>query len=255
MYCTNKPMQMNEPQESKQITDASKTKDFSILLNTAESENEKGKSESLRTECAGSRSNSVQNNHIPTLQVPGLWAHPAVFAGMSDTSFLQRQAALARAAQLQVAALALSCNVRATVLAAQLHHGSAQIQDQESPITAGGEAFHQQLIDLAALTGGLENQFARPAASIPSLTSQLTSSALAACQQIQDAQMPPGQTNQDANLHRAGLLRAVATKILTPSVKETTREMERPPGPAVTPCRARSMPMDHNFKVSYVVYL
>jgi hypothetical protein len=80
-----------------------------------------------------------------------------------------------------------------------------------------------------------------------SAPSQLTSSALAARQQIQDAQMP---TNQDMILDRAGLHRAPVVTASTASINSSKSSIQNPPGSVVVPCRARGMPMDHNFKAS-----
>jgi hypothetical protein len=91
---------------------------------------------------------------------------------------------------------------------------------------------------------------ASPMISAPA--SQLTSSALASRQQLQDAQMAPGQTNQDT-LDRAGLHRAPVHSGSSVAGSTGTVSTQIPKRSSIAPCRARGMPMDHNFKVSFCV--
>ena len=183
---------------------------------------------------------------------------------------LQQQAALAAAAQQQLAALALATDIRAAVATAQLQQAN-QIQNQDILIaraTALGQnqlnlaGIGQQQLGLASIAGGLSKEqleqlqeyqkqllsMASPMMSAPA--SQLTSSVLAARQQLQDAQMAPGQTNQDTILDRAGLHRAPAHSGSSLAGSFCSGSTQVPPGSSIVPCRARGMPMDHNFKVS-----
>jgi hypothetical protein len=40
-----------------------------------------------------------------------------------------------------------------------------------------------------------------------------------------------------------------------PAVVVNKEEIEKAPGSVIVPCRARGMPMDHNFKVRYISYV
>jgi hypothetical protein len=190
-----------------------------------------------------------------------------------DTTLLQQQAAFAAAAQQQVAAFALAAEIRAAVATAQLQQAK-QIQNQDVLIARAAALSqnhlnlagigHQQLL-LASLAGGLSNDqvqqlqeyqkqmLSLASAMISAPASQLTSSALAARQQLQDAQMAPGQTNQDKILDRAGLHRAPVHSGSSVAGSTGTVSTQIPKGSSIVSCRARGMPMDHNFKVSFCV--
>lgn len=217
--------------------------------------------------------NSERESETVKKQPPQMKVPVASAPGVNDkTSLHQQLSAYAAAAQQHVAALTRANDFRAAVAAAQLQQFAAQIQNQDM-LFASAAALTQQQLGLTGLAEGVQNQkqqlealqrqqqqlllmsaAAAAAAATPAPKSQLTSSALAARQQIQDAQLPPGQTNQDTILNRAGLHRAptglTSSSSVAGSTSTGTVSTQRPAGSVIVPCRARGMPMDHNFKVS-----
>jgi len=264
---------MSDPIHKKQPTESSRTSPLSLLLDAADSQtSEKGKEGKMKSATAPPNPNTntklqtpAQPKEIQSQQQRQLQAilplvpHPA---GINGATLLQQQAAFAAAAQQQVAALALATDIRAAVAAAQLQQ-AANIQNHDLLI-ARAAALNQQQLGLAGLAGGLSKEQLEELQRQQHLIAmaapgQLTSSALAARQQIQDAQMPPGQTNQDTILNRAGLHRAPMGVPSSSSIAGSTStglmSIQKPPGSVVVPCRARGMPMDHNFKVCYLCAL
>ena len=220
---------------------------------------------------AGANAGSTPPNIVPQQNNQH---QPSDASVMSDASLIQQQATLAAAVQQQVAALVLATDIRAAVAAAQLQQ-AAQIQNQDILMARAAALSQQQLglagisqqnFGLAGIAGLSKDQLeelqkqqkqmlsmAAPIMAGP--PPQLTSSALAASQQLQDAQMPPGQTNLDAILDRAGLHQASihSSASVAGSTSTGTGGIQRPPGSTLVPCRARGMPMDHNFKVNNIV--
>ena len=181
-------------------------------------------------------------------------------SGLNGVNLFQQHNALAAAQQQQVAALALAADISAAVTSAQLQQ-AVQIQNHDLLI-ARAIAVAQQQLGLPGLTCVISKQqleefqrrqllaIAGHAAQLGnSAPSQLTSSVLAAHQQIQGAHM---STNQDSILDRAGLHRAPVVASCSASVapSSSNSSIQKPPGSVVVPCRARGMPMDHNFKAS-----
>jgi len=61
----------------------------------------------------------------------------------------------------------------------------------------------------------------------------------------------PEQMNQDSV--RGDSARAVEKKPATTAAEKNKEDLRKTPGTVIVPCRARGMPMDHNFKTAYFV--
>mmetsp|Transcript_4042 Transcript_4042/g.6312 ORF Transcript_4042/g.6312 Transcript_4042/m.6312 type:complete len:666 (+) Transcript_4042:42-2039(+) len=184
--------------------------------------------------------------------------------------FNQNAAIVAAQQQQQAAALALASDIRTAVAAAQLRQ-AAQLQNQDILFArtaalqqlgalggSGNVDQFQQELELQRLEE-LERRQLLAAAS-----SGAPVGALAARQQfeLQEHQIRQEQLdrqlsgqNGESLLDRAGL-RATADSGGTRSTSEETSNkdsFQKTPGSVVVPCRARGMPMDHNFKTAYFV--
>lgn len=70
---------------------------------------------------------------------------------------------------------------------------------------------------------------------------------------VRPAEVPsaPEQLNQDSVKSESA--RAVQKKTSTSAAEKTKEDLRKTPGTVIVPCRARGMPMDHNFKTAYFV--
>lgn len=192
--------------------------------------------------------------------------------GGGEDIFQQNAAIVAAQQQQQAAALALASDIRTAVAAAQLRQ-AAQLQNQDFLLArtaalqqlglggggaggAGMEHLHQEL-ELHRLEEYERRQLLAAAASGAPI------GALAARQQLelQEAQIRQEQLDRqlsqgnDSMLDRAGL-RAPSDGAggRNASAEGGSKDsFQKTPGSVVVPCRARGMPMDHNFKTAYFV--
>lgn len=196
---------------------------------------------------------------------------------MGESEFYQQNAHLVAAQQQQqAAALALASDIRTAVAAAQLRQ-AAQYQNQDH-LFMSRNATLQQLGLGGGLGGGgieqlqqelelhrLEEMERRQLLAAASAGAPM--GALAARQQmeLQEAQMRQeqyerqmgggGGGGQESMLDRAGLRPPMDNGGgRGPSSDAGSKDsFQKTPGSVVVPCRARGMPMDHNFKTAYFV--
>eukprot|EP00543_Licmophora_paradoxa_P006206 CAMPEP_0202445890 /NCGR_PEP_ID=MMETSP1360-20130828/4607_1 /ASSEMBLY_ACC=CAM_ASM_000848 /TAXON_ID=515479 /ORGANISM="Licmophora paradoxa, Strain CCMP2313" /LENGTH=556 /DNA_ID=CAMNT_0049062295 /DNA_START=45 /DNA_END=1715 /DNA_ORIENTATION=- len=199
--------------------------------------------------------------------------------GMADAELLQQNAALVAAQQQQqAAALALASDIRTAVAAAQLRQ-AAQFQNQDL-LLARAAAVQQQLGALGGAPGvdqlqhelelrGLEElerrQLLAAAAGAPlgsiAARQQLEFQEAHMRQEQLDRQLGANGGESSGLLERAGLRQGPVAAPEPTSSAATRTQSETPskesfqktPGSVVVPCRARGMPMDHNFKTAYFV--
>lgn len=170
--------------------------------------------------------------------------------------------------QQQAAALALASDIRSAVAAAQLRQ-AAQLQNQDL-LLARAAAMQQQLGGLGGVDVQQELELQRleeleRRQLLAAAAAGAPIGALAARQQLelQEAQLRQEQIDRqlqqaaagDSILDRAGMRPpapdpSAPTCRVVPSSDQATKDtFQKTPGSVVVPCRARGMPMDHNFKV------
>eukprot|EP00545_Synedropsis_sp_CCMP1620_P013422 CAMPEP_0119005676 /NCGR_PEP_ID=MMETSP1176-20130426/1861_1 /TAXON_ID=265551 /ORGANISM="Synedropsis recta cf, Strain CCMP1620" /LENGTH=573 /DNA_ID=CAMNT_0006957513 /DNA_START=29 /DNA_END=1750 /DNA_ORIENTATION=- len=190
---------------------------------------------------------------------------------LGENEFFQQNAALVAAQQQQqAAALALASDIRTAVAAAQLRqHAQFQNQDlmlarnatlQQLGLGGGGGGVEQlqqelelhrleemerrQLMAAAAAGGPMGNLNARQ---------QLELQEAQIRQEQYDRQMGGGGGGESL-LDRAGLRAPMDNGGRGPANDAGSKDsFQKTAGSVVVPCRARGMPMDHNFKTAYFV--
>mmetsp|Transcript_31413 Transcript_31413/g.34777 ORF Transcript_31413/g.34777 Transcript_31413/m.34777 type:complete len:620 (+) Transcript_31413:70-1929(+) len=280
---------MNRQLTGKSIRDATEASPLSLLVHAADSQRSSGKgggkagnNGSQRHENSlripdGAPSASLEEQmaqrqaaaRVEALHHQGLLSQLRGGA-LGDADIFQQNAAIVAAQQQQqAAALALASDIRTAVAAAQLRQ-AAQLQNQDlllartaalqqlGALGGGGnmDQIHQEL-ELQRLEELERRQL------LAAATGGAPMGALAARQQLelQEAQIRQEQLDRQLSsqseslLDRAGL-RAPADSGINRNSNEEVNSKEsfqKTPGSVVVPCRARGMPMDHNFKTAYFV--
>jgi hypothetical protein len=193
-----------------------------------------------------------------------------------DVDYFQKQhGGLVAAQHQQAAALALANDIRHAVAAAQLRQ-AAQFQNHDFLLAR--TAALQQLGALGATGGGfehlqqelelqkLEEIERRHILAAAAAAGRGPMAALVARQQeLQEAQLRQEQLERQiggrsaaeavlAERNAAAIRGQNEASNRTSSIENGNKEsFQKTPGSVVVPCRARGMPMDHNFKTAYFV--
>jgi hypothetical protein len=238
---------------------------------------EQGNFEEQMRQAASARAEGAFQQHhalLAQLRAGGLGGLGGFGGPDGDIYGNQNATLLAAQQQQQAAALALASDIRSAVAAAQLRQ-AAQFQNHDF-LLARAAAMQQQM-GLGGGGGGgngldplqhelelqrleeLERRQLMAAAGGPGGLGALA--ARQQLEQLQEAQfreehmnrqLQQGGESAESMLQRAGLRGAGAADSV-PSGRgngESSKDtFQKTPGSVVVPCRARGMPMDHNFKV------
>ena len=230
--------------------------------------------EQMRQAASARAEGAFQQHHALLAQLrAGGFGGGGGAAGDGDM-YSQNASLLAAQQQQQAAALALASDIRTAVAAAQLRQAAqfqnhdflmaraAAMQQQHMGLGGGGNGLDplQQEFELQRLEEIERRQLmAAAAAGGPGGLGVLA--ARQQLEQLQEAQyreehlnrhLHQGGESAEAMLQRAGLRGASAADsvISGRSNGESSKDtFQKTPGSVVVPCRARGMPMDHNFKV------
>ena len=181
-----------------------------------------------------------------------------VFPLLGGSVWFQDHAALAAQQQQQAVAMGLATDLRTAVAAAQLQQAAHfQTQDLLMMIAAQqlglqGSMALENLQERDIMQRQQEMEELQRRHMLLSMNQQGQATNDVPTQQG-ETQLRQDQLKQDSTLDRSELC-APASNNSVESVSElaptTKNNCTNPPGSIVVPCRARGMPMDHNFEVS-----
>ena len=268
---------MNRLQGGKPAGEGNEASPLSLLVHAADSHRPSAKGRpgenglSRGDEAASIEEQFVAQRHAAAraeaLHHQGLLSQLRGGGGL-DGDFFSQNAAFAAAHQQQAAALALASDIRTAVAAAQLRQ-AAQFQNQDLLLArsaalqqlglGGGVEQLQHELELQRLEELERRQLLAAAASggpIGGLSNRQHQFDLHEAQLRQDQlDRPFGGASGESLIDRAGLRTATGegSGARTGSSANEKDCFQKTPGSVVVPCRARGMPMDHNFKTAYFV--